>query len=212
MSSLESLAALTPSESIHEHRLRTRKMRWWYEALADFMLAHPSATQNEIAAHFGRAVSTISTVVNTDAFKAYLRARRAEYHATLNEAVKTRLLNVAEKSLDAILEKLEKKRDTLPLDVLNRTTESTLRALGYGQSASPSVVVNNNPGAPAQVAVTVSLDDLEAARAALRHSQQQALAAPTVVDVTPNSAEGGARQESSAPGGLGRGAPLSQED
>lgn len=187
--STESLIAAAGG-SIHEHRKSTRKMRWWYEALADYMLAHPSATQNEIAAYFGRAVSTISTVINTDAFKAYLRVRRADYQGTLHEAVNTKLLNVAERSLDAILDKLDKKRDTIPLDVLNRTTENALKALGFGAANSPSVVVNT--GAPQQtnVAVTVSLDDLEAARTALRHSQQQLPeAAPQIVDVTPNPPE-----------------------
>lgn len=185
----ESLIAASGG-SIHEHRKTTRRMRWWYESLADFMLAHPTATQNDIAKHFGRAVSTISTVVNTDAFKAYLRVRRAEYHATLNEAVKSRLLNVAEKSLDAILDKLEKKRDTIPLDQLNRTTEQTLRALGYGQPSGPSVVVNTGAPQPTTIAVSVSLDDLTAAREALRASQQQAIEPPPrIIDVTPESSD-----------------------
>ena len=54
--------------SIHEFRKSTRKMRWWYESLADYMIANPSATQTDIAAYFQRNPATISTVVNTDAF------------------------------------------------------------------------------------------------------------------------------------------------
>lgn len=183
MASTESLIAAAGG-SLHDHRKQNRKMRWWYESLADFMIATPNATQNEIAAHFGRATSTISTIVNTDAFKAYMRQRRAAHAETLDASVRSKMLNVVDKSMDLILDRFEKKRDSIPLETIQKTAESALRSLGYG-TAGPSTVINNNVGGATIVPVAVSLDDLERARAALRNSQRDAALAPPLIDVTP---------------------------
>lgn len=169
----------------HEHRKTTRKMRWWYEALADHMIAHPNDTQNEIAAHFGRAVSTISTIIHTDAFKAYFRQRRNAHAERLDAGIRHKMFEVADKGFDLILEKLEKKRDTIPIETLQRTVDSTLKSLGYGLApAGPTVNVNTG-GGNAYVAVPVSLGDLEAAREALRRNQMQTLEEPQEVPVVP---------------------------
>lgn len=165
--------------SIHEYRKATRKMRWWYEALADFMIANPNATQNDVAAHFGRAVSTISTIVNTDAFTAYFRKRRDNHAEVLDTAVRSKLLKVADLSLDVMIDKLDKKRDTIPLDMLQRTTSETLKSLGYGVEKGPSTVINN---APQYVAVPIGVADLEAAREALRQSQMRTINATPIKD------------------------------
>ncbi len=157
---------------------RARRMRWWYEALADYMIAHPAARQNDIAAYFKRAPSTISIIINSDAFQAYLRQRRGEYQKDLDTAVQTKMLNVADKSFDMILERFEKKRDSIPLGDLFKAVELTQKA---AEKAVPTVVVNNAP--QTVVPVAVSLDDLEAARTALRASQ-----APRMIDVTPTEA------------------------
>jgi len=188
---------------------QTRKMRWWYEALADYMLANPTALQNDIAAHFGRSAATISLVINTDAFKAYFRQRRNEFQTSLGETVKTKLMNVADKSLDAILDKLEKKRDTIPLESLQKNTEMTLKALGYGNSNGPSVVVNTGSTTHNSVVVpNVSLADLEVARQALRNAQAQSLAPPILdgefTDSNESPLEGGDNYP--AESALGRGA------
>jgi hypothetical protein len=164
--------------SIHDFRKATRKMRWWYESLADHMIANPNATQNEIAAAFQRNPATISTVINTDAFKAYYRQRRAHHTDKLDAAVRDKLFKVSSKSLDYMLEVLDKKRDTVPLETLTRISDSALKNLGYGAPASPGVNVNVNT-APQNVTVAVSVEDLERAREALRRSQ---LAPPPIVE------------------------------
>lgn len=155
-------------------------MRWWYESLADVMVANPRWTQNELAAHFGRTAATISTIVNTDAFKAYFRQRRDQHAETLDAGVRNKMFNVVDKSLEMILEHLEKKRDTIPLDMLQRTAESTLRSLNYGiEPRGPSVSVNVNQNNTTHlVPVAVSIDDLEAARAALRANQMRVVSPP----------------------------------
>lgn len=192
MSNSEALIAASGG-SIHEFRKATRKMRWWYESLADFMIANPNATQNEIAAHFGRAVSTISTIVNTDSFTAYFRKRRDDHAEVLDASVRNKLLKVADFALDLTLNHLDKKRDTIPLDMLQRTTDSTLKSLGYGVEPRGGGTTVNVNQPPSYVAVPVGIADLEAAREALRRSQQG-----QVIDVTPNpltALERGAKDE-----------------
>jgi hypothetical protein len=163
---------IPPSErTAYDNVKATRKMRWWYEHLADYMIVNPTARQNEIALHFGRAPGTISTIINSDAFKAYLSKRRAEYEGNLDQEVRGKLLNVANKGLDFLLEGLEKKRDTIPIGQLQEVVDKSLKNLGYGVDKSPAVNVNVNQPSP-QVSVAVSLEDLDAARMALRASQE----------------------------------------
>lgn len=159
-----------------------RKMRWWYEHLADFMMAHPQAKQNDIAAHFGRAPATISTIINSDAFKAYLRTRRASYAETLDATVRNKMLQVADQGFDLILDRFEKKRDSIPLEVLQKTVETALKGSGFGQNG-PSTVVNVAPASQTVVPVAVSLADLQEAQQALRRAQQvPRLPEPEVVE------------------------------
>lgn len=165
MSTREAQIAATGG-SIHSFRKATRKMRWWYESLADYMIANPQATQNDIATYFGRQPCTISTIINTNAFKAYFRQRRAVHADRIDTDVCEKLFKVASNSLDHILTTLDKKRDSIPLEMLQRTAESSLKSLGYGVTPPGGATVNVNTG-PQTVHVAVSLDDLEQARAAL---------------------------------------------
>lgn len=161
--------ALTTSAHIKS----TRKMRWWYEHLADYMIAHPDHRQNDIAAHFNRSPGTISVIINTDAFKAYLRQRRGEYESALDQDVRGKLMNVASRGLDFLLEGLEKKRDSIPINVLQDVVDKSLKNLGYGATQSSGPAVNVNVNAPQQnVPVAVTLADLDEARKALRASQE----------------------------------------
>jgi hypothetical protein len=156
--------------SIHDFRKATRKMRSWYESLADYMIVHPTISNGELARHFGRAESTISTVVNTDSFKMYFRQRRAQHAETLDASVRQKLFKIADQSLDHMLSALEKKRDSVPLETLQRTSDMALKNLGYGAGTAPGVTVNVDQR-PQTVNVAVSLDDLERAREALRRNQ-----------------------------------------
>lgn len=177
MSKLEAQIA-AQGGSIHAHRKATRQMRWWYESLADFMIANPKANQEDAAHHFGRARSTISTIMQSDSFKAYMRQRRDEFASDLDSRVKGKLLQVVDGGLDIIIDKLDKKRDTIPLRDIQATTDSALKALGYGLEQGPSVTINN---APQTVVVPVSLQDLQDAQLALRAAQQRPM-----IDITPN--------------------------
>lgn len=163
-----------PAPKSYDEIKSTRKMRWWYEHLADVMIAHPEWRQNDLAAHFNRSPGTISTIINSDAFKAYLSRRRREYEQSLDQEVRGKLLNVANKGLDFLLDNLEKKRDAVTIPVLQDVIDKSLKNLGYGQTNSPQPAVNvniANQQNPSVVPVAVGLADLEQARAALRASQ-----------------------------------------
>lgn len=155
----------------HREIKTTRKMRWWYESLVDFMLLHPTSTHQELADHFRKNKSSIEMILGTDSFKAYFRKRRSDYEEHHNHAIHSKILGVADKSMELMLESLDKKRDTIPLELLTRINESALKSLGYGEQKGPQTVVQVNNPAPTLVPVAVSIEDLEAARAALRRSQ-----------------------------------------
>jgi len=89
-----------------------------------------------------------------------------------------------------MLEVLDKKRDSIPLEMLARVSDSSLKNLGYGSTPPGNAVTVNVGQSPPSIHVAVSLSDLEMAREALRRSQ-----APKLVDVTPEAAEAAARPD-----------------
>jgi hypothetical protein len=181
-----------PATKTYAEVKATKRMRWWYEALADFMIAHPEASQNDMAAHFKKSAGTISTIINSDAFIAYLARRRGNYVQQLEGVVRTKMLNVADKGFDLILERFEKKRDNIPLETLNKTIELATRASGISPSGNSgtNVTVVNAPGQPTLVPVPVSVDDLQAARQALRNAQSlKPLPEPVDAEYTEVSSE-----------------------
>lgn len=162
----------TPSgQNTYREHLTTRKMRWWHESLADLMLAHPQLSQKEIAQHFGRTPATIGLIMGSDSFRAYFRQRRAKFNELHDIVTRDKILNIADASMDLMLERLDKKRDSIPLELLSKITETSLKSLGYGEQRPAQTVVQVNNSAPTLVPVAVSIEDLEAARAALRRSQ-----------------------------------------
>lgn len=173
-----------PAARTHAEVKATKKMRWWYEQLADYMLAHPQALQNDIAAHFGRSAGTISTIINSDAYQAYYRQRRGAYVGALDDRVREKMLTVADKGFDLILDRFDKKRDSIPIDTLNKTVEMALKASGHGQQGGPSTIVNVAPGTQTMVAVPVSLEDLQEAQQALRNSQNNIRPEPVDAEYT----------------------------
>jgi hypothetical protein len=151
----------------------------WYDSIIDDILANPGTRLKDTAARLGRAATTISSVVSSDLFKARWVQRREQFNQALDERLTRKLAAVAEKGLDAQIEILEKKRDTIPLPVLNETVKNSLDRLGYGPSptAPPPVVVNNN---------VVSAEALAKARENLKTIEGKA--------IDPNPREAGVRQ------------------
>ena len=159
----------------------------WYDSIIDDILANPGTRLKDTAARLGRAATTISSVVSSDLFKARWAQRREQFNQALDERLTRKLATVAEKGLDATIEILEKKRDSIPLPVLNETVKNSLDRLGYGPSApaAPPVIVNNN---------VVSAEALAAARDNLRtietHAKRVSDSSSPLPDSAGSPAEG----------------------
>lgn len=147
------------------------------------MIAHPLSSLKERCARLGYSESYLSTLTNSDMFQLFYQKRKAEHSELLTTSLVEKTAAVAGKTLDMMLESLEKKRDTIPFGVLAKTAESSLASLGYGVKPAPAaVIVNNNQ--QTLVAPPVTREQLAEARSALLRSEQARL-----IDATP-AAEG----------------------
>lgn len=150
------------------------QMRWWYASIADWMLRNPGSKLEECAKFFNKHPNTISLIINSDVFKAYLAQRRREWQLDHDAQLTQRLGDVAMKSMDCILEQIDKKRDTLRLDVLTELMGSSLEKLGFGKPNAPTVQVNTMVDASTQqIAIAVSPETLREAREALRIAESR---------------------------------------
>ena len=161
-------------------QVQRTKMMWYYSAIIDWMIANPGRPLSECAKHIGRGQNTLSTIINSDMFKAALAQRKAEFQMRHDLSIIEKTTKVAHASLDAILESIEKKRDKIPLDALREISDSALSRLGYGTTpaANPGVVVNVQQN----VVAPVSAQDLAEARMALRQVQAQKGGAPITIE------------------------------
>lgn len=170
---------------------------WWYELL-DFLVANPGKNLRDAMTHVGRSYPTVLSVYNSDLFQELLVQRRTQMSRSLDLAIHERSVKIAAAGLDIISEKLEKKRDSIPLSEVAAVTESALTRLGYGtqKNAAPSVSVNINNGQ--QVVAPVSADALRDARAALqgieRQNAQRGLPAPSPLRVIDQEATPGVEE------------------
>ena len=171
-----------------------QKAQYWYDSIIDWMFANPGGTIKQCAADLGRNPVTIGLIVRSDIFKSRYAARRARFSEELDHRLVGKLAKVAELGLDLTIEVMEKKRDSVPLPLLNDITKSAMDRLGYGPSPaqSASVVVHNNVSAQvANVPDTVSVGALEKARGYLALLQSGASGASEVIEVKAIASEVG---------------------
>lgn len=161
----------------------------WY-AMVDWMIANPTGSNADLAAHMNMAESTISIIKHSDAFKSFWMARQDEKTAELRRLMNDRLLDVGGKALDIVAARLEKDKHVIPLKGVMEVAKPVLDALGFGArpAGGPSVVVNNNN---APQTAHISLEDLREAQQAIRDHEgrysdgardERALPAPAVED------------------------------
>lgn len=168
-----------PPGTYNPNRWQPQKMAWWYWALMDAMVAEPSATKKDLARRFNISEVSFNLITTSDIFQAYLAERRAGNSRHLDEVIRAKATKVVNKTFDTIEEILDKKRDMIPLDTLIDLADKTLERLGYGvKNPSNNVILN---GVQNNVVVPVQLQDLEAARAALRAAEGRIINAPGVV-------------------------------
>lgn len=154
-------------------RWQPKGMRWWYGAIADWMMANPGGDMIDCAAALGRSVVAIRLIASSDTFKNYYSQRRAAFVERHDQSLVTKMHEVAVLHLDIITETMRKKRDATPLPIL-QMGERALDRLGYGgKAAGPGVSVNVVGGATQVVVAPVSREDLAAARDKLRAVGEQ---------------------------------------
>lgn len=160
------------------------KTQYYHSRIIDWIIANPGGKMQDCAKFVNRAPSTLSLIVNSDLFKAALEQRKREFQAMHDFGIIERTTRVATSALDAILTTIDKKRDNIPLDVLNEVADAALTRLGYGAApAAPSAPVINTQNA--NVYIEASRQDLEEARMALRQAQEtrvKAIAPPQPID------------------------------
>lgn len=147
------------------------RWRWWYPAIADWMLRNPGGKLADCSKEIGRSVTTISLIANTDMFKDYLANRRKEWQQCHDFALQAKVTKVAESALDILAEVLEKKRDTLPIGRLSEISFSALDRLGYSpnkQAPAIGAVNIQQNGNGSAVVMPVSVDALREAQQAIR--------------------------------------------
>lgn len=170
------------------------RWRWWYSAIADYMLAHPGAKLQEIAAYCGgKNVNTISMIMNTDMFKAYYEDRKAEYEVGATFEIRQKLNRTMNKSLDVLLEQLETKGATIPMNQTLAIVDRATTALGLNaKEAGVNVNVTQNNNKTQNVTISgVSLEQIQEAREAMRRVQEASRLEPMQTKMVPPPAPDG---------------------
>lgn len=170
------------------------RWKWWYSAIADTMIRQPDWTIEQIAGSLNKSPSYLSLIINTDLFKEHLARRKAQWREDHDHAVRSKLTGVVTEGLDILLTQLKTKKDQIPMKMVVEVTTSALDRLGYAPQSGPAVVVNNNQDNRQQT-VSVTPQDLEAARQAMRQVEASrsgtSLGAPCADVTLPSGAEAG---------------------
>ena len=109
-----------PDEMLQElgqapDRQAIAKVRYTHDAMIDLVIENPWISQNEIGARFGYTATWVSLIFSSDAFQERLTARKTELvDPTLRASIEERLRAVASRSLDVLLEKLNKPAASVP--------------------------------------------------------------------------------------------------
>lgn len=176
------------------------RWRWWYDAIADWMIRNPGGKLSECAKELNKSYTTISMIINTDLFQDYLAKRKTEFQRDHDHAIRSRLTAVAEATLDHMLETIKKQGDQIPLKVLESLSTSALDRLGYAPSSTPSVVVNNNVDNSTKTVHLPGLShsELTAARDLLR-AAESAKAGSSLLPASSPSTSVGTQSDGSVP-------------
>lgn len=114
-----------------------RGLNSFHEALADYILLNPGATLREKGEYFGYKPAWISTVENTDLFKAYFAERRKGVAMTICHSLPEKLAAAANLATERMMEVLEKTNDS---DTVIDAFDKILARHGYAPKAQGAAV------------------------------------------------------------------------
>lgn len=117
-----------------------------HEAFADYMLLNPGCRLREMSAVFGYSVAWISTVTNSDMFKAYFAQRRSGVAVSIAQSLPERLAAAAALATERVMEVIERTDDA---EILIDAFDKVLHRYGYAPNAkngaqAANVNIQNN--------------------------------------------------------------------
>jgi len=120
------------------------KVRYTHDAMIDLVVQNPAISQNEIGARFGYTASWVSLIFSSDAFQERLTARKTELvDPTIRASIEERLRAVTTRSLDVLLDKLNKPASSVPDNLALRAAELGAKGLGVGGHAPQAPAVDH---------------------------------------------------------------------
>lgn len=129
-----------------------RGVNYVHDQMIDLIIATPGITQNAIAEATGYSVSWVSQIMNADAFKVRLAARReALVDPEIRESVERSFDGLIKRSQDILRDKLSQPSHQVPDQLVLRTLELSSRARGYGAKVNEPPP----PGPPLEVHLNV---------------------------------------------------------
>lgn len=138
-----------------------RSVHWWYERLADWMIANPHLTMKDAALAFGKSHYWILQLKNSDTFQRFWREKSGAASVEFVGGIKSKAFAAAEASLDILNDKLEEAPQSFTVGGLLDVVDTTMKRFGYEPPARPGATVQVNVG-------LVSPQELEAARNRMR--------------------------------------------
>lgn len=150
------------------------RFRWWYPAIADWMLRNPGKPLMECAKELGKHANTIYMITSADMFKTYFAERQKDWVTRHDAALREKTMRVAEGALDALAVAVEKKKDQIPVATLTTIATSALDRLGYSPNkAAPAIGAVNVQQNSGPTFVTVDASALLEAQAAIRAAEKR---------------------------------------
>lgn len=163
------------------NRYEPQSWQPWYVAISDWMIRNPGGDMSDCARDLKRHASTVRYIVNSDMFREFHAQRRNQWREQHDFALVSRITKVATKSLDVILDKMEKQADKIPMQLITEIATASLDRLGYAPQGPANTPVQVNIDNRQQtVSVPVTAAALEEARDALRAAEQK-----RAIDVRP---------------------------
>jgi len=133
---------------------RPPQIRYTHDAMIDFVIANPFASQNDIAKHFGYTASWISTIFCSDAFQSRLAERREEVvDPVIQASLKAQIEGLVARSIAILQAKLSRPPEQVTDQMALQAFTATSRAAGYGVKETP-------PPPPVSVPIHVHLEQL----------------------------------------------------
>lgn len=109
-----------------------KKVSWWHEAIVDWELANPHLTMGDCAMYFDVSYSWLSTVRNSDAFRAYAIARRLEFNVAVANGLTGQLQQLATECVGEMLDRVKNEKEKLEFGEVHQAGNLALKALGFG--------------------------------------------------------------------------------